>query len=101
MASLRPVADSIAARTGFRDDAPEGVRAEAVRRIREIIELQNRLTGRDVVVVPLLISKGYVSMQKLPADLKDLPIRYDGEGLLPHAALATWIARRVAEATTN
>jgi sirohydrochlorin ferrochelatase len=109
MANLRPVADSIAARTPFRDvklglvrdDAPEGVRAEAVRGIREIIELQNRLTGRDVVVVPLLISKGYVSTQKLPADLKGLPIRYDGEGLLPHAALAGWIERRVGEAAAN
>jgi sirohydrochlorin ferrochelatase len=109
MANLRPVADSIRQRTGFgdvklglvRDDAPEGVRAEAVLRIREIIELQNRLTGRDVVVVPLLISKGYVSTQKLPADLKGLPIRYDGQGLLPHDALANWIARRVSEATAS
>lgn len=107
MANLRPVADSIARTTGFRDvklglvrdDAPEAVRAEAVRRIREIIDLQHELTGRDVVVVPLLVSKGYVSTQKLPADLEGLPVRYDGEGLLPHRALAGWVARRVGEAT--
>lgn len=109
MANLRPVADSILRRTGFRDvklglvrdDAPEAVRAEAVRRIREIIQLQHALTGRDVVVVPLLVSRGYVSTQKLPADLEGLPIRYEGEGLLPHPALADWIARRVREATSG
>jgi sirohydrochlorin cobaltochelatase len=106
MANLRPIADSIRARTGFRDvkvgllrdDAPAPVRAEAVRSIREIIQLQHEVTGRDVVVVPLLISKGFISMQKLPNDLKGLPIAYDGEGLLPHPELANWIARRVREA---
>lgn len=105
MTNLRPVADSILARTGFRDvklglvrdDAPDAVRAEAVRAIRETIQLQHELTGRDVVVVPLLISRGYVSTHKLPADLAGLPIVYDGEGLLPHPALAGWIARRVGE----
>ncbi|MGH7504578.1 MAG: sirohydrochlorin chelatase [Longimicrobiales bacterium] len=106
MRNLRPVADSIARLTGFRDvklglvrdDAPAPVREEAVRRIREIIALQHELTGRDVVVVPLLISKGYVSTEKLPKDLEGLPIAYDGEGLLPHPALGGWIARRVREA---
>lgn len=105
MANLRPVADSVARLTGFRDvklglvrdDAPEAVRAEAVRRIRELIELQNGLTGRDVVVVPLLISKGYVT-EKLGRDLEGLPVVYDGEALLPHPELASWIARRVREA---
>ena len=106
MRNLRPVADSIARFTGFRDvklglvrdDAPEEVRAEAIRRIREIIRLQHDLTGRDVVVVPLLVSKGYISTQKLPEDLDGLAISYDGEGLLPHEALAEWIVRRVNEA---
>lgn len=106
MANLRPVMDSIARATGFRDvklglvrdDAPEAVRAEAVRHIREIIELQNALTGRDVVVVPLLVSKGYVT-QKLRGDLGGLPIAYEGEGLMPHPELARWIARQVEEAT--
>jgi sirohydrochlorin ferrochelatase len=99
------VADSVAASTGFRDvklgmvrdDAPDAVRAEAVRSIREIIELQHALTRRDVVVVPILISKGYVT-GKLRKDLAGLPVIFDGEGLLPHPALAAWIARRVQEA---
>ncbi|HEX6940247.1 MAG TPA: CbiX/SirB N-terminal domain-containing protein [Longimicrobiales bacterium] len=109
MRNLRPLADSVALWTGFRDvklglvrdDAPAPVREEAVRRIREIIALQHALTGRDVVVVPLLVSKGYISTRKLPADLRELPIAYDGEGLLPHPELANWIARRVREATAR
>jgi sirohydrochlorin ferrochelatase len=108
MLNLRPVADSVAQLTGFRDvklglvrdDAPEAVRREAVHRIREIIQLQNALTGRDVVVVPLLISKGYVT-QKLRRDLEGLPVTYEGEGLLPHPELARWIARRVGEVTAG
>ncbi|MGD8494888.1 MAG: CbiX/SirB N-terminal domain-containing protein [Gemmatimonadales bacterium] len=106
MANLRPVAAAVQERTGFRDvkiglvrdDAAAPVRAEAVRRIREIIELQAEATGREVVVVPLLISKGYISTRKFPEDLRGLPIAYDGEGLLPHPALAEWIERRVREA---
>jgi sirohydrochlorin ferrochelatase len=109
MANLRPVADSIGSRTGFRDvklgllrdDAPDLVRAEAVRRIREIIDLQHRLTGRDVVVVPVLVSRGYVSTRKLPRDLDGLPVRYEGEGLLPHDQVAEWIARRAREAAAR
>lgn len=105
MANLRPVADSIGRATGFRDvkvglvrdDAPEAVRAEAVRAIREVIELQRELTGRPVVVVPVLISNGYVS-QKLRRDLAGLDIAFDGNGLLPHSRLARWIERRVREA---
>jgi sirohydrochlorin cobaltochelatase len=80
-----------------RDDAPEAVRAEAVRSIRETIDLQHDLTGREVVVVPILISKGYVT-EKLRKDLEGLRVTFDGEGLLPHPALADWIARRVEEA---
>ena len=105
MANLRPVADSVARLTGFRDvkiglvrdDAPAPVRAEAVLAIRETIELQRELTGRPVVVVPVLISKGYVS-ERLRRDLAGLDIAYDAEGLLPHPELARWIERRVREA---
>jgi len=76
MADLRPVADSVARHTGFRDvklglvrdDAPAPVREEAVRRIREIVALQGGLTGKPVVVVPLLISRGRISLEKFPED---------------------------------
>ena len=103
MANLRRVADTVRVRTGFRsvltdlvrDDAPAPVRAEAVARVRELIQLQHQLTGREVVVVPVLISTGRVSTEKLPQDLKGLPMSYTSEGLLPHAGMARWVEARV------
>jgi sirohydrochlorin cobaltochelatase len=103
MTDLRRVADTIRAWTPFRDvkiglvrdDAPAAVRAEAVREIRETIALQHAATGRDVVVVPILISSGTITRGKLPADLVGLGIAYSGAPLLPHPAMARWIERRV------
>lgn len=102
MKNLRPIADSVRARTGFRsvlvglvrDDAPALVRQEAVQQVREMIALQHELTGRDVVVVPVLVSTGSVSRDKLPADLAGLPIVYKGEPLLPHPGMARWVEAR-------
>lgn len=106
MRNLRPVADSVQARTGFknvrvglvRDDAAAEVRAEAVRGIRETIELQHLATGKPVVVVPVLVSTGSVSREKLPRDLAGLPIVYRGDALLPHPGLARWVEARVRQA---
>lgn len=103
MKNLRPIAETVKARTGVRDvkiglvrdDAPPEVRAEAVKEIREVILLQNALTGKPVVVVPILISTGSVSNVKLPADLEGLPVVYRGEPLLPHPAIAHWVESRV------
>jgi sirohydrochlorin ferrochelatase len=103
MANLRPVAARVQAMTGFRDvrvelvrdDAPAPVRAEAVLRTRELIELQRAVTGRDVIVIPVLISKGAVSRDKLPADLRGTASIYGGEPLLPHPAIARWVESRV------
>ncbi len=105
MRQVRNLADSVQAATGFADvragllwdDSPPPVRAEAVLRIRDLIALQHRATGRPVVVVPLLISRGRVSDEKIPADLAGLEIAYSGEGLLPHAAMSRWIEKRVME----
>jgi sirohydrochlorin cobaltochelatase len=103
MANLRRIADTVRARPGLRsvlldlvrDDAPPPVRAEAVARVRELIRLQHQLTGREVVVVPVLISSGRVSTEKLPKDLEGLPTRYTDEGLLPHSGMARWVESRV------
>lgn len=57
-----------------RDDAPAAVRIEAVRRVRELIELQHLATGKEVLVVPVLVSKGTISRDKIPNDLKGLPV---------------------------
>lgn len=104
MANLRPVADSVRRWSGFRDvrlemvrdDAPAAVRAEAVRRTRELIEMQQAITGRDVIVVPVLVSKGLVSRDKLPQDIAGTPSVYSGEPLLPHDEIDRWIESRVA-----
>jgi sirohydrochlorin cobaltochelatase len=109
MTNLRRVADTVRARTGFRsvlldlvrDDAPPPVRAEAVARVRELIQLQYQLTGREVVVVPVLISSGRVSTEKLPKDLEGLPMSYTAEGLLPHSGMARWVESRVRHAAAR
>lgn len=103
MANLRPVAARVRATTGFRDvrvelvrdDAPPPVRAEAVLRTRDLIELQHAATGRAVIVVPVLISKGAVSRDKLPADIRGTASVYAGEPLLPHPAMVRWVESRV------
>lgn len=99
MSNLRVVADSVKAAGAFRDvrvelvrdDAPAIVRAEAVRRARELIEMQKALTGQDVLVVPVLVSRGTVSRDKLPRDLAGLPMIYAGDPLLPHPEIVKWI----------
>jgi sirohydrochlorin cobaltochelatase len=109
MRNLRSVAEQVRARTGFadvrtemvRDDAPRAVRAEGVRRVRELIELQQAVTGQPVVVVPVLVSKGRVNRETFRADLAGLDIVYEGTPLLPHTALATWIERRVTDTVST
>ena len=108
MENLRRVADVVRETSGFRDvrielvrdDAPAPVRAEAVKRVRELIDLQAMVTGKDVIVVPVLVSKGTVSRDKVPADIKGTPSVYAGEPLLPHPAMARWIESRVRSAQT-
>ena len=109
MKNLRAVADSVKAMTGFRDvrvdlvrdDAPAEVRAEAVLRVRELIELQHLVTGQPVIVIPVLVSKGAVSRDKVPNDIRGMPAVYSGEPLLPHPAMARWVEERVKAATTR
>lgn len=103
--NLHPLANHVETAGGFRsvmvgtirDDAPATVRAEAVRAIRAVIELQHEATGQPVVVVPVLISTGQVSREKIPRDLEGLPIVYSGDALLPHPGLARWVEARVRE----
>lgn len=107
MSNLRVVVDSLRATSGFRDvrvelvrdDAPAAVRAEGVKRTRELIEMQHQLTQKPVVVVPVLVSKGSINRSKLPQDLAGLPIVYSGEALLPHPEMVKWIERRAAAAS--
>ena len=108
MENLRRVADSVKVWTGFRDvrvelvrdDAPAPVRAEAVRRVRELIDLQHMVTGKDVIVVPVLVSAGSVSRDKVPTDIKGTRSIYSGDPLLPHPAMSRLIEERVRDAVT-
>jgi sirohydrochlorin cobaltochelatase len=108
MTNLRSVAAAVQKKTGFRDvkvdlvrdDAPAPVRAEAVKRIREVIVLQAQNTRADVAVVPVLISRGAVGDQKFRNDLAGLPVMYSGDPILPHPLVARWVERRVRETAT-
>jgi sirohydrochlorin cobaltochelatase len=103
MKNLRVVADSVKKWSGFRDvrvelvreDAPAHVRAEAVRRLRELISMQAELTGGPVTVIPILVSKGGISRSRVMQDLAGLPFKYSGDAIMPHPAIAEWIARRI------
>lgn len=105
MKNLRVIADSVRRWSGFRDvrvelvreDAPAAVRAEAVLRLRELIAMQHELTKDTVTVVPILVSKGGISRSRVLQDLQGLSISYSGDPLLPHPAIAEWIARRILE----
>lgn len=109
MGNLRRVAAQVESEAGFhqvlvgllRDDAPDAVRAEAVARIRELIELQAEATGRAVVVVPVLIATGRMTRETIPQDLAGLPIAYSGDALLPNPSLARWVEAQVTEQLTR
>jgi sirohydrochlorin ferrochelatase len=82
-----------------REDLPPKKQPGGRGRPSRLIELQHMATGRDVIVVPALISKGSISTEKIPADLQGLPIVYSGNSLLPHPEMARWVAARVESAT--
>jgi sirohydrochlorin cobaltochelatase len=109
MENLRRIVSEVRRLTAFadvrvglvRDDAPAKVRSEAVAHARELIELQHKVTGQPVVVVPVAISSGRLTSETLPRDLAGLPIVYDGAALLPHPGMARWVEARVREATNG
>jgi sirohydrochlorin ferrochelatase len=100
------VAAGVRDRTGFavveagvaRDDAPPDVRAGAVGALRDRIMRLASDTGGPVVVVPWILGAGRLTRDRLPADLAGLDVRYDGQPLLPHPALARWVTRQLAGA---
>lgn len=101
MTALRPVAERVRRDAGYRfasvelvrDDAPPLVRAEAVRRVREIVTWLNELTRVPVVVVPALVATGMVSRETLRRDLEGLPVIFAGDAVLPNPGMARWVER--------
>ncbi len=82
----------------MRDDAPEAIKEEASRKLREAVRKASEKS--QVLVVPLLIASGGVE-QKIPKLLSGLSYAYDGQALLPHPKLSQWIARQVEELSTG
>ncbi|MBI2884647.1 MAG: hypothetical protein HYY15_00565 [Candidatus Omnitrophica bacterium] len=79
-------------RLTLRDDAPDAVREEATRQLRQAVEQAGQATR--VLVVPVLLAPGGIE-QKIPKRLAGLSYAFTGETLLPHPALSRWIAARV------
>lgn len=104
MTALRPVAERARRGAGYRmvavelvrDDAPPMVRAEAVRRMREIVTWMHDVTKLPVAVVPALVATGMVSRQTLPRDLAGLDVIYSPDAVLPNPGMARWVERVVA-----
>lgn len=109
MHNLRAVAAEVRTRTGFadvrvglvKDDAPAAERAEAVRHVRDLVELQAAASRDSVVVVPILLAPGKLTKTGLPRDLANLPVRYTGTPILPHPVIGAWIRRMVESVPTS
>jgi sirohydrochlorin cobaltochelatase len=109
MTNLRSLADSVQQAGNFRhvlvellrDDASEMVRAEANRRIRELVTLEHEATNRPVIVVPVLISRGGLTRRTVPQILEGLPVAYSGEPLSPDPGVSRWIERSVQESAIH
>ncbi|MDQ6422525.1 CbiX/SirB N-terminal domain-containing protein [Paenibacillus sp. LHD-117] len=50
-----------------------------------------------VIVVPLFLSPGYFTNHVIPSRLSGLEYRYNGQAMLPHAAIARWLKRQMSE----
>ena len=77
----------------LRDDAPAAVRAQAVAAMRDTVLAMAARARDSVVAMPVMISKGAITHQKIPRDLAGLPLRYRPEPLAPLPMLARWIER--------
>ena len=73
----------------------------ALMEIRETIALENAVTGRPVVVVPILIAGGAIAARTVPHDLEGLDVVYGGGPLVPDPQIAHWVERRVRDAVAR
>ena len=96
MNRLDSVSREIARKQGFASVRVEGLRedwrekrAEAELRIRDYVTAQTK-SGRKVLVIPVRVY-GFGPYKEV---LGDLTYTADGEGLLPHPAVTSWIARQ-------
>lgn len=73
----------------LRDDAPRPVRDAATAELRAMVE-SHRKAGRDVLIVPVLLSFGGIE-KGLRERLEGLDYRIPPQGIAPDARLAEWI----------
>jgi sirohydrochlorin ferrochelatase len=91
---LRTVAKSV---TGYaavdvislRDDAPAPIRDAATESLRAAVTA-HRNAGRDVLIVPILLSFGGIE-EKLKSRLAGLAYRMPAQGIAPDARLIEWV----------
>ncbi|KXG42645.1 sirohydrochlorin chelatase [Tepidibacillus decaturensis] len=51
----------------------------------------NQLNGLTTIVVPMFLSKGLFTDQKIPKAIEGYPVKYKGEAYLPSSWIAKWI----------
>lgn len=73
----------------LRDDAPAPVRDAATAELRALVT-KRRGEGRDVLIVPVLLSYGGIE-KGLKTRLEGLDYRVPAQGIAPDARLAEWI----------
>lgn len=73
----------------LRDDAPAPVRDAATAELRALVT-KRRAEGRDVLIVPVLLSYGGIE-KGLKTRLEGLEYRIPAQGIAPDARLVTWV----------
>lgn len=75
----------------LRDDAPAAVRDAATAELRAAVSAA-RAAGRDVLIVPVLLSYGGIE-QGLKERLEGLEYRMPSQGIAPDARLVDWVTK--------
>lgn len=73
----------------LRDDAPKPVRDAATAELRAMVS-RHREAGRDVLIVPILLSYGGIE-KGLQTRLEGLEYRIPSQGIAPDARLVAWV----------
>jgi sirohydrochlorin ferrochelatase len=73
----------------LRDDAPAPVRDAATAQLRDMVT-RRRAEGRDVLIVPVLLSYGGIE-KGLKTRLEGLEYRIPSQGVAPDARLVEWV----------
>lgn len=56
--------------------------------------LQN---GKKLIVIPLVMSQGYLTEKKIPSKLEGLNVIWNGQTLIPHPLMTSWLEAKISE----